>query len=1083
MKRFLQLCLLLCVVLILTTSLSFAQAPVGTISGVVADETGAVVPNANVTIRNKATGFERQLTSGADGAFSAPALPAGVYEVRVEMKGFRTLVREATVETGATTTADVRLTVGQTTEVVNVEAATAQVEYERHSIDGVVTRQEVQGLPLNGRSFMQLAQLQPGVTVSSASTSQYNTLFNISILGGASGNTAISVDGGPIKDVIEGAGTSMNFSQEVVQEFQVSSVNFDLSTDITSTGSVNVVTRSGSNQFHGSGYFFFRDHNMAAYPFLNRSALSPDPFFARRNPGFWLGGPIIKDKLFFFFNYEYQNQLQAFSVAPTFPSVGGLAGNFGSPYRGKTLSARFDYKLSNNHNLFARYSHDGNLGTGPNGGPTGGTPLPSSWLENVNWSDQTAFGITSTLKPTLVNDFRFTYAYWHNRNLFPSSSDCQNCLGLGFPQLRFDSSNGSGAFQVGDTQNATQGRDLRRFTWQDSVNWQKGTHRIRFGTMLEHATGTGFWGYCDPGCAVVFSPEFLTQQLTAAGVSAFFPTLPKKITSNQDLLNLPFAGASIGVGDPSQPPPYNIDVAKPNNRYRFYGQDSWKITPKFTLNYGLAWEYESNLFNEDLTKPAFLTPLYGSDLSPTQRNNGNVSPSFGFAWNVGNDNKTVIRGGAGLYYDTEQLYRRLQERSEIGPLGNGRTLVPSTQYTNIFPGIINVGVTAATGKLTPILPGALLPSNAITNLTLGQFMQIVAQQTPILIAAQTPSNKNDLTIRPIDVTKTGADLMPLHYPVQKSYHTSIGVQRQLRRDMVLSVDFVRRVFINELYGEPDLNMYNRTINGVQSPVIPLCAAVAPAQRNTPGVECSNGAITFWQPGARQTYTAMLVRADKRFANRYQITASYALQSEMGVNGIRNLQNYASSWGPQAPHHVLTVSGLVDLPWGFQMGLISSTTSLGPVMPVLSGFDINGNGSGVTPLPGLSYNCLNISCGKSDLAAAVANWNSTYAGKKDLSPSPKVLPTITLPANYSLGRVFNSQDLRLTKTFTVHERYKFSVLAEMFNIFNYANFSGFNFDPGAGTPPGSTFGLATQRIGQVFGSGGPRATQVGGRFTF
>src|SRR5580658_3592523 len=131
MKRVMQLCPLLGVVLLIAFSISrpaFAQAPVGTISGVVADETGAVIPNASVKIRNKATGAERELISNAEGAFSAPALPAGVYEVRVELKGFRTVVREATVETGLTTTADIRMPIGQTSEAVNVEAATAQVE-------------------------------------------------------------------------------------------------------------------------------------------------------------------------------------------------------------------------------------------------------------------------------------------------------------------------------------------------------------------------------------------------------------------------------------------------------------------------------------------------------------------------------------------------------------------------------------------------------------------------------------------------------------------------------------------------------------------------------------------------------------------------------------------------------------------------------------------------------------------------------------------------------------------------------------------------------------------------------------------
>src|SRR5258708_8899042 len=131
MKRVLQLCMLLAVVLGLTVSVSFAQAPTGAISGVVSDETGAVIPNVNVLIKNKATDFERRLVSGADGSFSAPSLPAGQYEIRAETKGFRTIVREATVETGSTTTTDMRMSVGATTEVVNVEAASAQIEYEQ----------------------------------------------------------------------------------------------------------------------------------------------------------------------------------------------------------------------------------------------------------------------------------------------------------------------------------------------------------------------------------------------------------------------------------------------------------------------------------------------------------------------------------------------------------------------------------------------------------------------------------------------------------------------------------------------------------------------------------------------------------------------------------------------------------------------------------------------------------------------------------------------------------------------------------------------------------------------------------------
>ncbi|MEO6726996.1 MAG: TonB-dependent receptor, partial [Blastocatellia bacterium] len=654
------------------TAFAFAQAPVGTISGTVTDQAGAVIHNAIILISNKATGIERQSKSESDGTYSAPSLPAGVYEMKVQLQGFRTLLREVTVSTGIVTKIDLSLEVGQATEIVTIEASGAtQLNYESHSIDGVITRQKIQELPLNGRSFLQLAFLEPGVSASPGSTSQYNSLFSVSILGGASNKTAITVDGGNVRNSIEG-NTGMNFSQEVIQEFQLSSSNFDLSTGITSVGAVNIVSRSGSNEFHGSGYYFFRDHNMSAYPGLKRvcveSPTNPvclnadgkkrveDPYFVRSNPGVWIGGPIKKNRASFFTNYEYTRQTQAFIVQPNVPSVAGLAGNFSSPYNGKLFSVKLDVKITDKHNAFFRYSLDSNKGFGPNGGAT----LPSNWLQNTNRADQIVVGLTSAFTPTLVNDFRFNYTYWRNRNLFADATVCPGCLGLGFGQLQINGTN----FTVGNTSNATQGRDLYRYTFTDNLTWQKGSHRLRFGTELEHAPGTGFWGYCDPACNVAASPELVRSLVPAATVAALFPNLPTVVRTNADLLALPFLGGVVGVGDPSQPPPYNVDKAKINNRMRFYGQDTWKVTPKFTLNYGLAWNFESTLVNRDLDKPKYLAPLYGSDLSATNNNYNNFSPSLGIAYAP--NTKTVIRAGAGIYWDTELLYRRLQERAFIG---------------------------------------------------------------------------------------------------------------------------------------------------------------------------------------------------------------------------------------------------------------------------------------------------------------------------------------------------------------------------------------------------------------------------------
>src|SRR5215469_16966146 len=254
-----------------------AQAPTGGVDGRVYDTTGAIIPGAAVTLTNLDTGASRKVAAGPAGVFSFPSLQSGKYEIRGEAPGFRVLMQQVIVQTGAISTVDLHLEVGQSKEVVTVEALSTQLDFDRQTIDGVVNKQQIDSLPLNGRSFLQLAQLQPGVSVSPASIGEYNRQFDVNILGAGSESVRITVDGATVNDAVTG-GTQQNFSQEVVQEFQVSEGNFDLSTGITAGGAVNVVTRTGGNDFHGSGYFYFRDHNMSAYPYLQRDPLQPNPF-------------------------------------------------------------------------------------------------------------------------------------------------------------------------------------------------------------------------------------------------------------------------------------------------------------------------------------------------------------------------------------------------------------------------------------------------------------------------------------------------------------------------------------------------------------------------------------------------------------------------------------------------------------------------------------------------------------------------------------------------------------------------------------------------------------------------------------
>jgi len=1057
---------------VFVVSPNYAQVPTGSLAGAVTDATGAVVPNAVVTLTNKETGATRTVESNSEGFYSAPSLPAGEYEVKVVAKGFSAFLRPATVLTGSTTTVNVSLQIGQTSEIVTVTGATATaINYESNTVQGVVTRQQIDSLPLNGRSFLSLAQLEPGVTVQLGNPAQFNAQFNVSVLGGPSSHTAITVDGGNVRNPVEG-GTGQNFSQEVVQEFQLSSTNFDLSTGITAFGSINIVSRSGSNDFHGAGYFYFRDHNMAAYPSLGRTAITNDPFFARRQGGFTISGPVKKDKALFFFNLEYTNQFGVYVVQPDLASAAGFATIAPAPYTGKQLTGRVDYRYNDKHSLFIRYSHDGNRNSGPF---TAGIPtLPSNHVSNKNWVDQYQLGVTSVFSPRVVNDLRFSYQYWQNRNIpAPCNGEINGfCVGAGGPEIFYLNSVN---FALGNNFNSPQGRDLRRFPLSDNVTWSLGAHRLKFGGEWEHFDGTGYWGFFDPARVYLLSPEFLDGIIPNLPVAFGLPpctgVAPNRICgklSANDLKKLPVVAFLLGIGDRAQPS-FHIEDARGNERFHLYAQDTWRITPKFTLNYGLGWEHETNVLNYDLKKPALVAPIYGSDLSPTEKQNKNFEPAVGFAWSFGKNNSTVIRGGAGIFYDTQLGWWRLGERAVIG--ASGRQFIGNAAVANPFT-------------------GGTFDSKFLNTLALnyGTFLNLL----PTLRASQDAKFPGTGTQPQILLSKQAnalGALYPREFPTTQAQHFNIGFQRELGNAIVVQADYVYRHMIHGTPGgffgaSVDFNHFN----SVAGPAIPACT---PTQANDPNAQCSNGPINFWWPGATSKYQALLVKVDKRFSRRYQLTASYALQDSKSVLDVtQDLNNFFATYGPDLPRHNLNISGAVDLPWRFQVSLISAFLSHPPIAPTIGGLSNTGNldtsnggyGSFLV-LMGREYSGF---ISKSDLAALVNRYNTTIAGT--LTPGgkaglvivqgkPQTYPTIALPANYELGDVFSSQDVRVTKTFRLKEKVDFRLIGEVFNIFNISNVAGFNFNLVG------PFGIPNQRVGQTFGSGGPRAFQFAARLSF
>ena len=1111
LKRFLVLAMTLAIAVGIVVP-ARGQNPTGSIRGTVVDEKGGVITNATITVTNKTTGDSRKVSTGGDGIYAAENLLPGEYEVKIEAQGFATYVLTMVVQVGNASSGNATMRAGAKGEVIDVVADVPVLNKEDYKIDGVITRQKVDALPLNGRNFLQLASLEPGVSVSTSNPGAQNNLFNVSIGGGPSALTRLTVDGGSILDPVCG-GAAQNFSTETVQEFQISTFNFDLSTGITSVGAVNIVSRTGSNDFHGNAFLFFRDHNLSALPTFFRPNSNFDPFFRRYQYGGALGGPIKKDKVLFFGNYERLDQNSAISTFVTgFPGLAAFNTVTNSPYKGNLGNVRVDVpKLSSKNVLFVRYSHDDNKVFAPDSDNT----LPSNWRENGSQDENVIGSLTTLLTQTLVNDFRFNYQRIENSENVPTAADCPTsnvgCIGLGGPQLRMAGSN----LRLGNTVNAPQARNLDRYQFTDNINWQKGAHRVRGGFEWEHNYGYGLWAFLDPALIVLHDPRTIAglnaqNSATINGSpipaaikalllnSAILPlpaafTTPGATITLNDLLGLPIVAGPVGggvsvplvgIGDPSQPPPFQTDIARQSNRYRGYLQDSWQVRPGFTWSFGASYQLETNLQNHDLAKPALLAPIVG-DIGKPGKDTNNIAPSMGFAWDVGNKGKTVIRGGAGMFYDTILFVTRLRERAAIGPVGNGRSQVPGAFFHNTVPyPQLNLppplSAFNAFNIFNPVVGAPInFPGLVPTKVTGQAFLDLLSAQVPAILNSFGALGSTGIS--GIDFFKTGTDLLDPNLQIPYSEQFTIGVQHQIRNDMSLSVDFVLRKRVHTLY-QNDQEFFNR-VPALGGAIIPKCATVADALN--PAVACANGQISVIQSSGREQYKGLLVKLDKRFAKRYQFTASYAFSSLTTFFTGENISDPFAFHGP-APgdvRHRFVFSGVVDLPWGFQGSLIATYASRPPFNARISSTnDLNGDGTTSDTLPGLKIDGLNRGVSSSDFLKLVGQFNATYCStspcQKD-AQGATIVPLV-VPKAFEFGDDFQSEDIRITKTFKFKERFEIQGFFEVFNIFNISNLT---FDSSAQDLTSGGFGQPNGRAGQNFGTGGPRAIQLGGRFRF
>jgi len=660
---------------------TLAQVAGGTISGTITDTGGRVVTNAHVSITNADTGVTREVTSNEEGFYSAPNLLPGTYEVTVSAQGFKTEKRAITLTVGASASLDQTLRVGSATEMVMVQSEVPAVQLSSSDISAVVNATTVRELPLNGRSWTDLAQLQPGVSAIhtqpdfSAGTDRGNRGFGqqLTISGARPQQNNYRLDGVSLNDYANGAPGSVlggSLGVDAIQEFSVITSNYSAEYGKTSGGVVNAITRSGTNQIHGSAYEFLRNSKLDARNYFD-DPTQPIPPFKRNQFGGTIGGPIQKDATFIFADFEAIRQSKGITTVATVPSAAARAGNLSSgmvtvdPSAAKYLTfyhlpdpktvsgdlgtytfagqqvvsenfltTRVDHNFSDKDNLFGTYMFDRTPYSSPDG------------LNNVEFETLTARQFVA-LEETHIFSPRFANSLRIGGN-HEAVNNNQSAKAINPEAARKDLGVGGTAFAgraasqvligggVSDFSGGVGGSPTYFYHWNslqfyDDAFWTKGTHSIRFGGAVERmllnviadTDPNGIWRFTD--------------------LQGFLTNNPTK-----------FQG-----GIASTLSPRNLR----QNIFGLYVQDDWRWKPNLTLNLGLRYELssvpkETNGKIANLRNLSDALPVCGRVVAGQCSGAGsffsnptlhNFEPRLGFAWDPWRKGKTAVRGGIGMF--------------------------------------------------------------------------------------------------------------------------------------------------------------------------------------------------------------------------------------------------------------------------------------------------------------------------------------------------------------------------------------------------------------------------------------------------
>jgi len=1081
------------VAILLLPALLQAQSFRGSIRGRIVDPSGAALVGARVSAKNSATGQTRESVTGEDGAYVLAELPAGGYVVVAEATGLSPVAQNVIVNVGSDTTADFDLTsVQKRVEQLTVTEEAPIVDTTRDVLGEVVDQKLVEELPLNGRDFGKLVALSPGATVDPSGVAGTQGGFGqFNINGNRDRSNNYTLDGTDNNDPffnnsalnqtgIGGAPASL-LPIDAIQEFNLES-QFGAEYGRNSGSVVNIVTKSGSNKIHGSGFEFFRNSALDARNFFNTD--SHKSVFQNNNFGASLGGPIVKEKTFFFGAYEgqrervgsdfllqvpTQSQIQlarniAMGVNPGgvinpaldailafYPksNVSQIPGVVRDKNDGNNLIAKIDENLTNTELLTGRYAFSQSDQVFPFGSPGGfgaGSRLPQFAQTSPARVQVVSASLLSSLSPSKINEVRFGYSRYRTSFSSLNASFDPNSIGLnlntgklGLPEFDFTNIENLGAtgFSV------PRGRTSQTYQILDNFTWLKGRHTVKFGGEFRRASINNFNDNLERGIYQFTAGVGLSTDPVVDALANFY-------TGGTQDTSFCCSFVSVETG--------NTQRTTYNNGFSFFAQDDFRLASNLTMNFGLRWEYfgpmsEKNNLLSNLGRDGKLAMVGTDGLNGLyNRDLHDFSPRLGFAWQVVKN--TVVRGGYGIYYD----------------------YVPQDLLIANF-------TTSAGVATNPIGPQAILPLSFDPLAFNG-----TTPKAPILTGVASP---------PYSIFVTPRDF---HSPYTQNWN--LNIQQKLAENTSFEARYVgskgtKLVRLTDL-NEPDANG-NRTIN--------------PAY----------GAIDELTPSSSSTYHAFQIIGHIQNAHHISGFAAYVWSKSIddssdGIDFVpgaafpQDPGNLAAERGPSLfdTRHRFTAALNYELPsWnaahgfgkGWELNTIISIQSGRPI-PIANSTDTSARfyfNQRPNVVPGVN--------------PILPHWNPSTGY---LNPLAFVQPAFgtfgDLGRNSIYGPGFSNVDFSIGKNTRLTERLNLQLRVEFFNIFNHPNFAlpAHNITPGfvdngaPGSPqvvpnPGAyvngditqallPMGVITQTpdVAQTnpgLGGGGPRVIQLGAKFTF